>query len=116
MSHRTIWKNILSHKIPTPILQFFSELMYKAITPCVLSSILEINRIYSRFRKNSSSHILSYKIFITSNYCIIISLFRCCKMHDYCYEVANCPKFLEYFVPYLWKCYKGRPLCGKYFL
>lgn len=38
---------------------------------------------------------------------------RCCKMHDYCYETANCPMFLEYFVPYLWKCYRGRPLCGK---
>ncbi|XP_055323235.1 uncharacterized protein LOC129578532 [Sitodiplosis mosellana] len=37
---------------------------------------------------------------------------RCCKMHDYCYHAANCPKFLEYFVPYLWKCYKGRPLCA----
>lgn len=41
------------------------------------------------------------------------SLFRCCKMHDYCYHAANCPKFLEYFVPYLWKCYHGRPLCGR---
>ncbi|ETN59206.1 hypothetical protein AND_009199 [Anopheles darlingi] len=38
---------------------------------------------------------------------------RCCKMHDYCYSTANCPMFLEYFVPYLWKCYRGRPLCGK---
>ncbi|XP_031633157.1 uncharacterized protein LOC116346962 isoform X2 [Contarinia nasturtii] len=37
---------------------------------------------------------------------------RCCKMHDYCYHAANCPKFLEYFVPYLWKCYRGRPLCA----
>ncbi|XP_053670284.1 uncharacterized protein LOC128720630 [Anopheles nili] len=37
---------------------------------------------------------------------------RCCKMHDYCYSTANCPMFLEYFVPYLWKCYRGRPLCA----
>ncbi|XP_058821537.1 uncharacterized protein LOC131683516 [Topomyia yanbarensis] len=37
---------------------------------------------------------------------------RCCKMHDYCYSSANCPMFLEYFVPYLWKCYRGRPLCA----
>ncbi|XP_053691387.1 uncharacterized protein LOC128739910 [Sabethes cyaneus] len=37
---------------------------------------------------------------------------RCCKMHDYCYSNANCPMFLEYFVPYLWKCYHGRPLCA----
>lgn len=40
-------------------------------------------------------------------------MFRCCKMHDYCYEKAKCPMFLEYFVPYLWKCYRGRALCGK---
>ncbi|XP_037026841.1 uncharacterized protein LOC119067799 [Bradysia coprophila] len=37
---------------------------------------------------------------------------RCCKMHDYCYETANCPMFIEYFVPYVWKCYRGRPLCA----
>ncbi|XP_065093447.1 uncharacterized protein LOC135714105 [Ochlerotatus camptorhynchus] len=37
---------------------------------------------------------------------------RCCKMHDYCYSAAKCPMFLEYFVPYLWKCYRGRPLCA----
>ncbi|XP_058453997.1 uncharacterized protein LOC131432003 [Malaya genurostris] len=37
---------------------------------------------------------------------------KCCKMHDYCYSRANCPMFLEYFVPYLWKCYRGRPLCA----
>uniref|UniRef100_A0A182INE5 Phospholipase A2-like central domain-containing protein n=1 Tax=Anopheles atroparvus TaxID=41427 RepID=A0A182INE5_ANOAO len=37
---------------------------------------------------------------------------RCCKMHDYCYSTANCPMFLEYFVPYLWKCYRGRPICA----
>ncbi|KAL1395281.1 hypothetical protein pipiens_011370 [Culex pipiens pipiens] len=37
---------------------------------------------------------------------------RCCKMHDYCYTTARCPMFLEYFVPYLWKCYRGRPLCA----
>ncbi|XP_055611583.1 uncharacterized protein LOC129758142 isoform X2 [Uranotaenia lowii] len=37
---------------------------------------------------------------------------KCCRMHDYCYSNANCPMFLEYFVPYLWKCYRGRPLCA----
>ncbi|XP_063704360.1 uncharacterized protein LOC134833832 [Culicoides brevitarsis] len=37
---------------------------------------------------------------------------RCCKMHDYCYETAQCPSFLEYFVPYLWKCYRGKPVCA----
>lgn len=45
--------------------------------------------------------------------CPFIFIYRCCKMHDYCYYLTNCPKFLEYFVPYLWKCYKGKPLCGK---
>lgn len=34
-------------------------------------------------------------------------------MHDWCYDSAHCPMFLEYFVPYLWKCYRGRPRCGK---
>ncbi|KAK9504259.1 hypothetical protein O3M35_010634 [Rhynocoris fuscipes] len=37
---------------------------------------------------------------------------RCCKMHDWCYNSANCPMFLEYFVPYVWTCYRNRPLCG----
>ncbi|BES97832.1 Phospholipase A2 [Nesidiocoris tenuis] len=37
---------------------------------------------------------------------------NCCKMHDWCYNYANCPMFLEYFVPYVWTCYKRRPLCG----
>ncbi|KAF6204090.1 hypothetical protein GE061_002430 [Apolygus lucorum] len=37
---------------------------------------------------------------------------RCCKMHDWCYNTANCPMFLEYFVPYVWTCYRRRPLCG----
>lgn len=39
---------------------------------------------------------------------------RCCKMHDYCYTTSSCPMFLEYFVPYLWKCYRGKALCGEY--
>ncbi|XP_069674947.1 uncharacterized protein [Periplaneta americana] len=37
---------------------------------------------------------------------------RCCKMHDWCYNTAHCPMYLEYFVPYLWKCYRRRPLCA----
>lgn len=37
---------------------------------------------------------------------------RCCKAHDYCYTAANCIFYTEYFVPYLWKCYRGKPLCG----
>lgn len=39
----------------------------------------------------------------------------CCNMHDYCYTQTGCPMFLEYFVPYVWKCYKGSPLCGENF-
>jgi secretory phospholipase A2 len=38
---------------------------------------------------------------------------RCCKSHDWCYDTANCPMFLEYFVPYYWKCSRNRPYCGK---
>lgn len=38
---------------------------------------------------------------------------RCCKAHDNCYEVSSCPKYLEYFVPYVWKCYRGKPICGE---
>ncbi|XP_046630342.1 uncharacterized protein LOC124310436 [Neodiprion virginianus] len=38
---------------------------------------------------------------------------RCCKMHDWCYEATDCPMFLEYFVPYYWKCYRGyKPICA----
>ncbi|CAH0553903.1 unnamed protein product [Brassicogethes aeneus] len=37
---------------------------------------------------------------------------KCCKKHDWCYDAANCPMFLEYFVPYVWKCYYNRPLCA----
>ncbi|RZF35989.1 hypothetical protein LSTR_LSTR005402 [Laodelphax striatellus] len=36
----------------------------------------------------------------------------CCKMHDWCYTTADCPMFLEYFVPYVWTCYRRRPLCA----
>ncbi|RZC33425.1 phospholipase A2 [Asbolus verrucosus] len=39
---------------------------------------------------------------------------RCCQLHDWCYDNANCPMFLEYFVPYYWKCYRNTPLCGKH--
>lgn len=38
---------------------------------------------------------------------------KCCKLHDTCYSHTRCTPYLEYFVPYLWKCYKGTPLCGK---
>ncbi|KAJ8675617.1 hypothetical protein QAD02_011403 [Eretmocerus hayati] len=38
---------------------------------------------------------------------------RCCKMHDWCYDATECPMFVEYFVPYYWKCYRGyKPLCA----
>ncbi|CAH1128551.1 unnamed protein product [Ceutorhynchus assimilis] len=37
---------------------------------------------------------------------------RCCKSHDFCYEIANCPMLLEYFIPYYWKCWYNRPYCA----
>ncbi|CAB0028712.1 unnamed protein product [Trichogramma brassicae] len=38
---------------------------------------------------------------------------RCCKMHDWCYDATECPMFIEYFVPYYWKCYRGyKPICA----
>ncbi|KAF5281419.1 hypothetical protein FQR65_LT14715, partial [Abscondita terminalis] len=37
---------------------------------------------------------------------------RCCKKHDKCYDASNCPTFLEYFVPFYWKCFNNKPLCG----
>ncbi|XP_017785801.1 PREDICTED: phospholipase A2 [Nicrophorus vespilloides] len=36
----------------------------------------------------------------------------CCKQHDWCYNTANCPMYLEYFVPYYWKCWKDKSLCA----
>lgn len=41
--------------------------------------------------------------------------FRCCKMHDWCYDATDCPMFSEYFVPYYWRCYHGyKPVCGMF--
>ncbi|XP_020811799.1 uncharacterized protein LOC110186852 [Drosophila serrata] len=37
---------------------------------------------------------------------------RCCRLHDKCYGQSNCISYLEYFVPYVWKCYRGKPLCA----
>ncbi|XP_049842660.1 basic phospholipase A2 notechis 11'2 [Schistocerca gregaria] len=37
---------------------------------------------------------------------------KCCKMHDWCYNVADCPVFLEYFVPYYWQCFYTTPICA----
>ncbi|XP_016952698.1 uncharacterized protein LOC108026320 [Drosophila biarmipes] len=37
---------------------------------------------------------------------------RCCRLHDKCYGQSNCISYLEYFVPYIWKCYRGKPLCA----
>ncbi|XP_043269002.1 uncharacterized protein [Venturia canescens] len=38
---------------------------------------------------------------------------QCCRMHDRCYDATECPSFLQYFVPYYWKCYRGyRPICA----
>lgn len=41
--------------------------------------------------------------------------FRCCKMHDWCYDATDCVMFSEYFVPYYWRCYHGyKPVCGSF--
>lgn len=45
---------------------------------------------------------------------VLCSIFSCCKMHDWCYDSADCPMFLEYFTPYAWTCYNKKPLCCKY--
>ncbi|XP_059487478.1 basic phospholipase A2 PA-12A [Neocloeon triangulifer] len=38
---------------------------------------------------------------------------KCCKIHDWCYQSANCPMFMEYFIPYYWKCIRGHePICA----
>ncbi|KAK4882087.1 hypothetical protein RN001_005406 [Aquatica leii] len=37
---------------------------------------------------------------------------RCCRRHDSCYDASNCPAFLEYFVPFYWKCFNNKPYCG----
>ncbi|KAK5650749.1 hypothetical protein RI129_001778 [Pyrocoelia pectoralis] len=37
---------------------------------------------------------------------------RCCKKHDRCYDASDCPTFLEYFVPFYWKCFNNRPICA----
>ncbi|PSN58423.1 hypothetical protein C0J52_02806 [Blattella germanica] len=49
---------------------------------------------------------------LTVNWILLTIRQWCCKMHDWCYNTAHCPMYLEYFVPYLWKCYRRRPLCA----
>ncbi|XP_030755709.1 basic phospholipase A2 Cc2-PLA2 [Sitophilus oryzae] len=36
----------------------------------------------------------------------------CCMFHDWCYVRAKCPMYLEYFVPYYWKCHNDEPFCA----
>ncbi|XP_060526380.1 phospholipase A2 [Cylas formicarius] len=36
----------------------------------------------------------------------------CCKRHDWCYDAARCPMYLEYLVPYYWKCWYGSAFCA----
>jgi len=51
--------------------------------------------------------------FLGSGY-MVDGIDHCCKVHDWCYQSANCPVFLEYFIPYYWKCLRGHePVCGK---
>ncbi|KAJ8955010.1 hypothetical protein NQ318_000442, partial [Aromia moschata] len=35
----------------------------------------------------------------------------CCELHDWCYGDASCP-FLEYIVPYFWRCNYNQPICA----
>ncbi|CAB3235327.1 unnamed protein product [Arctia plantaginis] len=42
----------------------------------------------------------------------LLTPYRCCKLHDQCYENIYCPFYTVYLQPYLWKCYHGQPLCA----
>lgn len=58
--------------------------------------------IFNKVHKNKSH-----------NLNILIIFFRCCKMHDWCYDATECPVFSGYFIPYYWRCYRGhKPVCG----
>lgn len=39
--------------------------------------------------------------------------YRCCYMHDRCYEQSECHQALVYFVSYKWACHHNRAKCGK---
>ncbi|KAH8419099.1 hypothetical protein KR222_005106 [Zaprionus bogoriensis] len=37
---------------------------------------------------------------------------RCCQRHDKCYLATKCGVYVNYFVPYIWKCHRGEPICS----
>ncbi|XP_013101785.1 uncharacterized protein LOC106083384 [Stomoxys calcitrans] len=77
----------------------------------------DVLRLYSMLQCSTGCEPLIYKGY--GCYCGFLGngiptdgIDRCCKIHDKCYEQSNCPSYLEYFVPYVWKCYRGKPLCA----
>lgn len=77
----------------------------------------DVLRLYSMLKCSTGCEPLSYKGY--GCYCGFLGngvptdgIDRCCKIHDKCYEQSNCISYLEYFVPYVWKCYRGKPLCA----
>jgi hypothetical protein len=79
-----------------------------------------VANLYSMIKCSTGCDPLSYKGYgcycgFLGNGKAVDAIDRCCKLHDYCYTVSKCPMYLEYFVPYLWKCYRGKPLCGRIF-
>ncbi|XP_075147814.1 uncharacterized protein LOC142221857 [Haematobia irritans] len=77
----------------------------------------DVLRLYSMIQCSTGCEPLSYKGY--GCYCGFLGngvptdgIDRCCKLHDKCYEQSNCLSYLEYFVPYVWKCYRGKPLCA----
>ncbi|XP_065371834.1 uncharacterized protein LOC135963781 [Calliphora vicina] len=77
----------------------------------------DVLRLYSMIKCSTGCEPLVYKGY--GCYCGFLGdgiptdgIDRCCKLHDKCYEHSNCISYLEYFVPYVWKCYRGKPLCA----
>lgn len=67
--------------------------------------------------KNSKKQILVVKTKCVLAKSTETKCFRCCKMHDWCYDATECRMFSEYFVPYYWRCYHGyKPVCGSFFI
>ena len=77
----------------------------------------DVVKLYSMIKCSTGCNPLIYKGY--GCYCGFLGsgrpvngIDRCCKMHDKCYENSNCISYSEYFVPYVWKCYRGKPLCA----
>ncbi|XP_005186166.4 uncharacterized protein LOC101897692 [Musca domestica] len=77
----------------------------------------DVLRLYSMLKCSTGCDPLIYKGY--GCYCGFLGhgipadgIDSCCKLHDKCYEHSNCLSYLEYFVPYVWKCYRGKPLCA----